>query len=97
MEALVLLAVSVALLWVGIPVVLVNIGWTKAPEVARSQPILLPPPVTPTDGDDVDVLPKLPSIESYMERPTLPESLEQVTKGRSPVPLPPPQPETAPK
>ena len=84
LESLVLLAVSIALLWIFIPVVLVNIGWTKAPEVSRNQPILTQNPASLLKDVEDEALKLMPS-ETYLETPTLPESLEKITQGKSPV------------
>jgi hypothetical protein len=84
LESLVLLALSIALLWLFIPVVLVNIGWTKAPEVSRNQPILTQKPTSLLKEVEDEAL-KLKPIETYLETPTLPESLEKITQGKSPL------------
>jgi hypothetical protein len=81
-----LLALCLSLLWLGIPLVLVNVGWIKAPEAARTQPVLMSPPPPTFIKEGEDELAKLPPLNSLMEKPALPESLEKVTKGQSPVP-----------
>lgn len=91
MEALVLLMLSVALLWVSLPLILVNIGWMKVPEVARTQPILVQPSSL-TSGETDDEVTKLPSIESHLDKPTLPDSLEKITQGSSLISPPKPDP-----
>lgn len=76
-ESVVLLVVAVSLLWMALPIVLVHYGIIEPADVVKTQSILQPAPSAQKVKDKAPEPNQTPNVG----KPTLPPSLERVTKG----------------
>jgi hypothetical protein len=79
-ESLALLLISIALLWLALPIVFVHYGIIKPTDAAKTQPIRLPV-IDETDKEEEikTLLPPPPS--EGVNKLNLPPNLEKLTKG----------------